>query len=31
LLNKTIQEEGHADQLLTSIAERVNVDAEKAA
>jgi len=31
LLDKTIQEEGHADQLLTSIADRVNVDAEKAA
>jgi len=26
LLDKTIQEEGHADQLLTSIAERVNVE-----
>ena len=31
LLNQTIQEEGHADQLLTSIAERVNVEADKAA
>lgn len=31
LLDQTIQEEGHADHLLTSIAERVNVDAEKAA
>ena len=31
LLDKTIQEEGHADHLLTSIADRVNVDAEKAA
>lgn len=31
LLNQTIQEEGHADHLLTSIAERVNVDAERAA
>jgi ferritin-like metal-binding protein YciE len=31
LLDKTIQEEGHADQLLTSIAERVNVEADKAA
>jgi ferritin-like metal-binding protein YciE len=31
LLDKTIQEEGHADHLLTSIAGRVNVDAEKAA
>jgi ferritin-like metal-binding protein YciE len=31
LLDKTIREEGHADQLLTSIADRVNVDAEKAA
>jgi ferritin-like metal-binding protein YciE len=31
LLDKTIQEEGHADHLLTSIADRVNVEAEKAA
>ena len=31
LLNQTIQEEGHADHLLTSIAERVNVEAERAA
>lgn len=31
LLDQTIKEEGHADHLLTSIAERVNVDAEKAA
>jgi ferritin-like metal-binding protein YciE len=31
LLDKTIQEEGHADQLLTSIADRVNVEADKAA
>jgi len=31
LLDKTIQEEGHADHQLTSIADRVNVDAEKAA
>jgi ferritin-like metal-binding protein YciE len=31
LLDKTVQEEGHADQLLTSIAERVNVEADKAA
>jgi ferritin-like metal-binding protein YciE len=31
LLNQTIQEEGHADQLLTSISERVNVEADKAA
>jgi len=31
LLDKTIQEEGHADHLLTSIAGRVNVDAERAA
>lgn len=27
LLDKTIKEEGHADHLLTSIAERINVDA----
>ena len=31
LLDKTIQEEGHADHLLTSIADRVNVDADRAA
>lgn len=31
LLNKTIHEEGHADQLLTSIADRVNPYADKAA
>jgi ferritin-like metal-binding protein YciE len=31
LLDKTVQEEGHADQLLTSISERVNVEADKAA
>jgi ferritin-like metal-binding protein YciE len=31
LLDKTIHEEGHADQLLTEIAERVNPYAEKAA
>ena len=31
LLDKTVQEEGHADQLLTSIADRVNVEADKAA
>ena len=31
LLDKTIQEEGHADHLLTSIADRVNVEADKAA
>ena len=31
LLDKTVQEEGHTDQLLTSIAERVNVEADKAA
>lgn len=31
LLDKTIQEEGHADKLLTEIAERVNPYAEKAA
>jgi ferritin-like metal-binding protein YciE len=31
LLDKTIKEEGHADQLLTSIADRVNVEADKAA
>lgn len=31
LLNQSIQEEGHADQLLTAISERVNVEADKAA
>jgi ferritin-like metal-binding protein YciE len=31
LLNQTLQEEGHADQLLTSISDRVNPYAEKAA
>jgi ferritin-like metal-binding protein YciE len=31
LLDKTIKEEGHADHLLTSIADRVNVEADKAA
>jgi ferritin-like metal-binding protein YciE len=31
LLDKTVQEEGHADLLLTAIAERVNVEADKAA
>jgi len=31
MLNQTIQEEGHADQLLTSISDRVNVEADKAA
>lgn len=31
ILDKTIQEEGHADHLLTSIAERVNVVAKKTA
>ncbi len=31
LLNQTIQEEGHADHLLTSISDRVNVEADKAA
>ncbi|MGC2696492.1 MAG: DUF892 family protein [Candidatus Angelobacter sp.] len=31
ILDKTIKEEGHADQLLTSIADRVNPYAEKAA
>jgi len=31
LLNQTIQEEGHADQLLISISDRVNVEADKAA
>jgi ferritin-like metal-binding protein YciE len=31
LLDQTIKEEGHADQLLTSISDRVNVEADKAA
>jgi ferritin-like metal-binding protein YciE len=31
LLDKTIKEEGHADHLLTEIAERVNPYAQKAA
>jgi ferritin-like metal-binding protein YciE len=31
LLDQTIKEEGHADHLLTSIADRVNVVADKAA
>jgi ferritin-like metal-binding protein YciE len=31
MLDTTAKEEGHADHLLTSIAERVNIDAEKAA
>jgi ferritin-like metal-binding protein YciE len=31
LLDQTIQEEGHADHLLTSISDRVNVEADKAA
>lgn len=31
LLDQTIKEEGHADHLLTSIAERVNVQADRAA
>ena len=31
LLDKTIKEERHADQLLTSISDRVNVEAERAA
>jgi ferritin-like metal-binding protein YciE len=31
ILDKTLQEEGHADHLLTSIAERVNPYAQKAA
>jgi len=31
LLDQTIQEEAHADQLLTSISDRVNVEADKAA
>lgn len=31
ILNETIQEEGHADHLLTEIAERINPAAQKAA
>ena len=31
VLDQTIQEEGHADKLLTSIADHVNVVADKAA
>lgn len=31
LLDRTIKEEGHADHLLTSIANRVNVEADKVA
>ncbi|HEY1986382.1 MAG TPA: DUF892 family protein [Terracidiphilus sp.] len=31
VLDKTIKEEGHADHLLTAIAERVNVDANRTA
>ncbi len=31
ILDKTIQEEGHADHLLTSIAERINLNAKNAA
>ena len=31
LLDRTLSEEKHADELLTEIADRVNVDAEKAA
>jgi len=31
LLDQTIKEEGHADHLLTEIANRVNSDAERAA
>ena len=31
LLNQTLQEEGHADKLLTSIAERTNAEATRAA
>jgi ferritin-like metal-binding protein YciE len=31
LLDQTLSEEKHADELLTEIADRVNVDAEKAA
>ena len=31
ILNDTLQEEGHADQLLTSISDRVNPYAQKAA
>jgi ferritin-like metal-binding protein YciE len=30
VLDKTVEEEGHADKLLSSIAERVNVDAKHA-
>jgi hypothetical protein len=30
VLDQTIKEEGHADQLLTSISERVNIEADKA-
>jgi ferritin-like metal-binding protein YciE len=31
ILDKTIKEEGHADHLLTTIAERVNMDASRTA
>jgi ferritin-like metal-binding protein YciE len=31
LLDQTIKEEGHADHLLTGIASRINVEADKAA
>ncbi|HZU29821.1 MAG TPA: DUF892 family protein [Candidatus Angelobacter sp.] len=31
MLDQTIKEEGHADHLLTSIADRVNVEADRAA
>jgi len=31
VFDQTIKEEGHADQLFTSIAERVNIEADKAA
>jgi ferritin-like metal-binding protein YciE len=31
ILDQTIQEEGHADQLLTSISNRVNIEADRAA
>lgn len=31
ILNQTLQEEGHADHLLTQISERVNMSAERAA
>jgi len=31
LLDQTIQEEGHADHLLTAIASRINADADRAA